>query len=85
MKKYEEALKTIMEAERNVTTAGRTAISLDDKVGFERLRRAFGGVIKTLRSNYYEYENALKVAKTAIICSECGEVQPGILNEKNPN
>ena len=79
MEAYEEAIKAVQAARRNVIDAGITAVELDEKIVFERLRRELERVIRTLRINYYEYENALEVAKKAVKCPECGEVQPGIL------
>ena len=76
MEEYEEAIKAVMKARRNCKDAGIAAVSLAEKVSFERLGRELEGVIRTLRINYYEYENALILSKTAARCSECGEVQP---------
>ena len=76
MEEYEEAIKAVMKARRNCKNAGIAAVSLAEKVGFERLGRALEGVIRTLRINYYEYEDALNLSMNAVRCSECGEVQP---------
>ena len=70
MKEYEEAIKAVMEARQNVKDAGITAISLDEKVRFERLGWELEGVIRTLRINYYEYQNALELSAKAERCSE---------------
>ena len=76
MEEFEAAIKAVMKARRNCKNAGIAAVSLDEKIGFERLGRELEGVIRTLRINYYEYENALTISRGAERCSECGEVQP---------
>ena len=78
MEEYERAIKAVMKARRNCKNAGIAAVSLDEKIGFERLGRELEGVIRVLRINYYEYENALSLSRSAARCSECGEVQPSI-------
>ena len=77
MEEYEQALKAIMKAKRIVKEAGLVSVTLDEKVGFERLWRSLNDVTNVLRINYYEYENALTISRGAERCSECGEVQPG--------
>jgi len=70
MEEYERAIKAVMEARRNCKNAGIAAVSLDEKIGFERLGWELEGVIRTLRINYYEYQNALELSAKAERCSE---------------
>jgi len=76
MKEYEQALKAIMKAKRIAKEAGLASVTLNEKIECERLGQALGGVIRILRINYYEYENARNISRGAKRCSECGEVQP---------
>ena len=72
MEEYEEAIKAVMKARRNCKNAGIAAVSLDEKIGFERLGRELEGVIRTLRINYFEYENAMGCGK---ICLKRGGIK----------
>jgi hypothetical protein len=60
--RYEEALKTLMQASRVARSALQSSTLLADKVRFSSLETMIDKTVHNLRLNIYEYQDAVKVA-----------------------
>ena len=65
MNEYEEAIKTLNRAARQVGAAALAAQSLEDKLKFVKAERALRDCGRRARLQYFEVQEAAEMAKAA--------------------
>ena len=82
MEDYENIIKFLDIAIRTTSTKVKETPALDAKLALQRELRRLGDARRTLRLNYYAYEDYLKTGeykaletKNLPICDSCGQIK----------
>ena len=82
MEDYENIIKFLDVAIRSISTMAKETPTLDAKLFYQKELRRLDETRRTLRLNYYAYEDYLTTgeyiapeAKTLPICEDCGQIK----------
>lgn len=75
MEEYEETMKAIHRMTETALKAQLASDLLKNKLIYANMHKTLTKIYRDLRVIYYDYENALPLAKTVNNCPDCGNLK----------